>query len=190
MRKISWFLPVLAAAFALPVCADESFWKDKSFWKWVVSLERHKEVQPVSLPRYAKECSDCHYAYPPGLLPEASWRKLLAASALPDHFGDNIEMKEATRVELLDYAVRNAADHSFAKRSRKIVASIGGGPAPLRITEVAYIRRKHQEIPNSQIKGNPKVKSLAMCDACHTGAAKGDLDDDKVVIPGYGRWRW
>jgi hypothetical protein len=184
MRTVVYALAAAAAALALPACAEESI------WKWVVSLERHKEVQPVTLPRYAKECSDCHYAYPPGLLPEASWRKLLAPEALADHFGDNIEMKEATRGELLDYAARNAADHSFAKRSRKIVASIGDGPAPLRITDVAYIRRKHREIPESRIKGNAKVKSLAMCDACHTEAAKGDLDDDKVSIPGYGRWRW
>ena len=184
MKIIGSVVAALAAALALPACADESA------WKWAIALERHKEVQPVTLPRYATECSDCHYAYPPGLLPEASWRKLLAAEALPDHFGDNIEMKEGTRVELLDYAARNAADHSLAKRSRKIVASIGDGAAPLRITDVAYIRRKHQKIPESRIKGNPKVKSLAMCDACHAGAAKGDLDDDQVAIPGYGRRRW
>lgn len=184
MRTVVSAMIVLAAAFALPASAQETF------RKWAMSFERHKEVQPVTLPRYAKECSDCHYAYPPGLLPGASWRRLLAADALADHFGDNIEMKEATRTELLDYAVRNAADRSYAKRSRKIVASIGDAPAPLRITDVSYIRRKHRNIPENQVKGNPKVKSLAMCDACHAGAAEGDLDDDKVAIPGYGRWRW
>lgn len=184
MKTIASALLALAAVLATPAFADESF------WKWAISFERHKEVQAVNLPRYAKECSECHYAYPPGLLPEASWRRLLAVAALSDHFGDNIEMKEATRIELLGYAASNAADHSHAKRSRKIVASIGAEAAPLRITDVPYIRRKHQQIPESQIKGNPKVKSLAMCDACHTGAAKGDLDDDSVAIPGYGRWRW
>jgi hypothetical protein len=184
MTTRGFVLAALAAAVALPACADESG------WKWAMSLERHKEVQPVSLQSYAKECSDCHYAYPPGLLPEASWRKLLAPEALSDHFGDNIEMKEAMRAELVEYAARNAAERSLAKRSRKIVASIGGEAAPLRVTEVPYIRRKHQKIPAAQVKGNPKVKSLAMCDACHAGAAKGDLDDDTVVIPGYGRWRW
>jgi hypothetical protein len=174
----------LAAALAAPACADESIWKR------AISLERSKEVRPVSLPRYAEECGSCHYAYPPGLLPEASWRKLLAVQALPDHFGENIEMKEPARAELLEYAARNAADHSLAKRSRKIVASLGVHPAPLRITEISYIRRKHQRIPEDQIKGNPKVKSLAMCDICHTQASAGDLDDHAVVIPGYGRWRW
>ena len=184
MKRIRTAMAALAVLFAAPACADDSF------WKWLVSIERTKEVRAVSLPSYADECGSCHYAYPPGLLPEASWRKLLALQALPDHFGENIEMKEAARAELLDYAARNAADHSLAKRSRKIVASLGDSPAPMRITEVAYIRRKHQRIPEDQIKGNPKVKSLAMCDSCHTRASAGDLDDHTVVIPGYGRWRW
>ena len=184
MKRIPAVMIVLAAALAAPACADESI------WKWLISIERSKEVRAVSLPRYAEECGSCHYAYPPGLLPEASWRKLLAPKALPDHFGENIEMKETARTELLDYAARNAADHSLAKRSRKIVASLGDSPAPLRITEITYIRRKHQRIPEAQIKGNPKVNSLAMCDSCHTQAGVGDLDDHAVVIPGYGRWRW
>jgi hypothetical protein len=180
------FAITLAAFAALSGSASAS----DSFWKWAVSLERHKEVSPVSLPRYAEECSSCHYAYPPGLLPEASWRSLLAVPALPDHFGENIEMKEAVRAELLEYAVRNAADHSLSKRSRSIVASVASGVAPLRITEVPYIRRKHRTIPQDPIGKNPKVKSLAFCDACHTRAEAGDLDDEGVVIPGYGRWRW
>lgn len=153
------------------------------------SIERNKEVRPVSHQGYAEECSSCHYAYPPGLLPEASWRKLLAPPALSDHFGENIEMKEALRAELLAYAVANAADRTDAKRSRKMMSSIGAGPAPLRITEVPYIRRKHNEIPEKLVKGNPKVNSLAQCDACHLDAKNGSLDDDTVVIPGHGRWR-
>jgi hypothetical protein len=184
MSRIRLALIALAAAIASPSVADEST------WQWLVSLERRKEVRPVNLPLYAEECGSCHYAYPPGLLPEASWRKLLAPQALPDHFGDNIEMKEAARAALLDYAARNAADHSLSKRSRQIVASLGDSAAPLRVTEITYIRRKHQRIPEEQIKRNPKVKSLAMCDTCHTRASAGDFDDNTVVIPGYGRARW
>jgi hypothetical protein len=184
MGRIRLVVIVLAAAIAPSSAADDSV------WKWLASLERRKEVRPVNLPLYAEECGSCHYAYPPGLLPEASWRKLLAPQALPDHFGDNIEMKEAARSELLDYAARNAAEHSLSKRSRQIIASLGESPAPLRITETTYIRRKHQRIPEAQIGRNPKVKSLAMCDACHTRASAGDFDDHTVVIPGYGRARW
>ena len=155
-----------------------------------LSLKRDKEVKAVTLKAWDDECKACHYAYPPGLLPEASWKKLLAPEALEKHFGENIEMKEALRTELLAYAVQDAADHASAKRSHKIMASIDSGAAPERITEVAYIRRKHQEIPDHLIKGNPKVGALSQCDTCHTQAKIGNLDDDSVLIPGHGRWRW
>jgi diheme cytochrome c len=184
MRTIGLLVAALATlSITAPTHAEQGF-LSRTF-----SVERHKEVSAVSHPGYAAECSSCHYAYPPGLLPEASWRKLLAQQALSDHFGENIEMKEALRAELLDYAVKNAADHATAKRSQKILSSLAGS-APLRISEVAYIKRKHHEIPDKLIKGNAQVNSLAQCDTCHTDAKNGNLDDDAVVIPGHGRWRW
>lgn len=179
-----------ASAIASERGDDHDEHERESGWRWAFTLDRTKEVRPVTLDAWNDECSSCHYAYPPGLLPGASWTRLLDASALEDHFGENIEMKEALRRELLDYARAGAADQSFTKRSRKIVASIGTAEPPLRISEVPYIRRKHQEIPEAQVKGNPKVNSIAQCDACHTQAKTGNLDDDTVVIPGQGRWRW
>lgn len=181
---------LLALLAALPLCYAPNSFGDQGWLSRAFSFDRDKEVKAVTSKAYTDECSSCHYAYPPGLLPEASWRKLLAPEALAGHFGENIEMKESVRAELLDYAVGNSADHATAKRARKIVASIGDGPAPERITEIAYIRRKHQEIPETLIKGNPKVVALSQCDTCHTQAKSGNLDDDTVLIPGHGRWRW
>lgn len=37
------------------------------------------------------------------------------------------------------------------------------GEALLRITETAYVRRMHHEIPKSMISVNNKVKSLSQC---------------------------
>lgn len=184
MRITGLILATVATLSATAPAAAE-----QGFFSRTFSVERHKEVAAVSNKAYADECSSCHYAYPPGLLPEASWRKLLAPQALSDHFGENIEMKETRRAEVLDYAVKNAADHVDEKRSRKIMSSLGTA-APLRISEVAYIKRKHSEIPEKLIKGNPRVNSLAQCDTCHTDAKNGNLDDDTVVIPDHGRWRW
>lgn len=182
---------LLLALLALsPLFHTTNSMADEGWISRMFSLERDKEVKPVSLKAYQEECSSCHYAYPPGLMPEASWKKLLAADALAKHFGENIEMKESLRVELLDYAVKNSADKATAKRSQKIMASIAPGAAPERITEIAYIRRKHQEIPEKLIKGNPKVVALSQCDTCHTQAKSGNLDDDSVIIPDHGRWRW
>lgn len=183
-RILLTLLALAPLAYAPPGQAGEG-WLSRAF-----SFDRDKEVKAVTSKAYADECSSCHYAYPPALLPEASWRKLLAPEALAKHFGENVEMKESVRAELLDYAVKNSADSATAKRARKIIASIGSGPAPERITEITYIRRKHQDIPERLIKGNPKVVALSQCDTCHTDAKSGNLDDDTVVIPGHGRWRW
>ena len=161
---------------------------EESFAGWLFNFQRTKEVKPVTDNTYRAECSDCHYAYPPGLLPEASWRKLLDAEALKDHFGDNAELDKDVLRSVLDYAVENSADKSWHKRSRKIAQATAGGEAPLRITEVRYIKRKHEEIPGKMIKGNKDVKSLSFCDKCHTQAAKGVFDEDTVRIPNYPEW--
>ncbi len=149
---------------------------------------RHKEITPVSNKTYQDECGSCHFAYPPGLLPSKSWEKLLTAQALPDHFGENAELDADTLKEIREYALANAADKSDRKRSRKIALATENIDAPLRITEVRYIKRKHHEIPEKMIKGNKDVKSLSYCDACHTQAKKGVFDADTVRIPNYPDW--
>jgi hypothetical protein len=168
---------------ASPTFADE----DESSW---LSFLRHKnEIEPLKDATYQKECGSCHFAYQPGWLPAASWRKLLDAQALTDHFGEEAELPEATRRHILDYAVSHAADESPYKRSKKIMASLGKGEVPMRITDITYIRRKHHEIPDNLIKGD-KVKSLSFCDGCHTKATQGIFDADTVVIPDKGKWTW
>lgn len=161
---------------------------DENFWLWAVNFKRQKEVKPVTDKQYQDECGECHFAYQPGLLPAKSWEKLLTAKALHDHFGDNAEMDKDALSGVLEYAVDNAADKSWYKRSRKIAVATAAGPAPLRITELRYIKRKHGDIPEKMIKGNNDVKSLSYCDKCHTQAAKGVFDADTVLIPNYPDW--
>ncbi|WP_372742464.1 hypothetical protein [Neptunomonas sp.] len=48
--------------------------------------------------------------------------------------------------------------------------------------------RKHDEIPDRLVEGNPDVGSFSNCNVCHEGAAKGDFDEDRAIIPGFGRW--
>jgi hypothetical protein len=158
-------------------------------WRHWFSLERAKEIAPMTDETYNEECGACHFAYQAGLLPAASWQKLLDATALQDHFGDNAELEESVRRHILEIVVSNAADNSYTKRSRKIMASLHG-QAPLRITEVRYIHEKHEDIPARLIKGNPDVKSLSQCDRCHQKAKDGNFDDDTVMIPGHGYWTW
>jgi hypothetical protein len=162
---------------------------EESFTGWWFSFERHKEVKPVDNPTYKEECGACHLAYQPGLLPARSWEKLLTEDALGDHFGDDASLDADTLKEIRDYALANAADKSFYKRSRKIALATEKGDAPLRITEVRYIKRKHHEIPEKMVKGNKDVKSLSHCNKCHTKTDKGVFDSDTVSIPNYPDWK-
>lgn len=158
---------------------------DGNFWQWLVTFSRQKEVQPVTNKAYQEECGSCHFAYPPGLLPGKSWAKLLDDKALNDHFGENASLDADTLKDIRDYAQENAAENSNFKRSRKIALATEEGAAPLRITEVRYIKRKHHDIPEKMIKGNKDVKSLSYCNACHTKAEKGIFDNDTVSIPNF-----
>jgi len=142
-------------------------------------------VAPVNNELYAEECGSCHFAYPPGLLPERSWKKVMAG--LEDHFGENAELDEADRATLEAYLTTNAGDHSHYKRSKKLMRSIKGGAIPLRISKIPYFVKEHREVPKGAFK-HDKVRSISNCDACHTTAAKGRFGERGINIPGYGKW--
>lgn len=143
-------------------------------------------VAAVKLPLYQEECGSCHMAYPPGLLPERSWKKIMAG--LETHFGDNAELDADTVQKITDFLNKNSADKSSFRRSRKIMRSLDQNESPLRISKTPYIKHKHDEIPTRLIQRNNKVNSLANCNACHSTANKGIFDEHNVKIPGYGRW--
>jgi hypothetical protein len=144
------------------------------------------DVAPVTNALYTKECGSCHFAYPPGLLPERSWSRLMAG--LEDHFGDNAELAAEDREALLSYLKANAADRSYAKASVKFSRSIAALSTPLRITEVPYFVREHREIPAHLYASTSAVKSISNCKSCHTLAERGSFNEHSVEIPGYGRW--
>lgn len=151
-------------------------------WGW---SSRGPDVNPVKNELYKSECGSCHFAYQPGLMPAQSWKKLMGS--LADHFGENAELDSETQQQLTTYLVEGAAERSETRRSAKILRSLGAD-APLRITDIPYIHYKHSEIPASLIGGNPGVRSLSNCVACHTQAAKGSYAEREIRIPGVGRW--
>jgi hypothetical protein len=135
---------------------------------------------------YEQECGGCHLAYPPALLPAASWRTVMGG--LADHFGDNAELEPANAEQITAILVGNAADQApgeYASRTRRATQ---GRALSLRITGTDYFRGKHHEIPAKMVLGNPQVASFSRCDACHTRAASGSFDEHEVKIPGYGRF--
>ncbi len=136
-------------------------------------------LKPVSNPAYKETCGECHFAYQPGLLPSASWLKIL--DQLDDHFGEGLDIDSETLKNISDYLVTNGAEKSSAKRSVKIMRSLGN-QVPMRISEIPYIREKHHEL-NPEIYNRKSIGSLGNCAACHITAEKGIYDDDDVRIP-------
>ncbi len=125
---------------------------------------------------YRKECGACHLAYPPHLLPAASWRRTMAG--LERHFGQNAELDAETGAALEGWLVAGAADGGERRRADPALDAA----APLRISELPRFVRKHRKI-DARVLSRPSIRSFANCGACHAGAKDWDFDDDGVKIP-------
>jgi hypothetical protein len=121
-------------------------------------------------PLYRQECASCHIAYPPSMLPAASWLHLMRN--LPHHFGADASLEPAAVKELSDWLAANAGD---ARRVRD-------RPAQDRITRTAWFVREHREIGASAWQ-RPSIRSASNCAACHTRAEQGVFDEHDVRIP-------
>ncbi len=128
---------------------------------------------------YAGECGGCHLAYPPRLLPARSWEALL--SGLEDHFGQDATLDAATRAQLADFLKGAAADAGGGRRAARVLRSTEG-TTPLRITQLAYWRREHDELSPAVFR-REAVGSAANCTACHRGAEQGVFDEHDVRVP-------
>jgi hypothetical protein len=128
--------------------------------------DRRASAVPVS-PTYRQECASCHLAYPPGLLPAASWQRLM--SDLPHHFGVDASLEPSAAQEVSTWLSAHAA------RTRE-------RPAADRITRTAWFAHEHHEVPDSAWQRSA-IKSPANCAACHAQADQGDFDEHRVRIP-------
>lgn len=128
---------------------------------------------------YQTECSSCHLAYPPELLPARSWTRLMGG--LDDHFGQNAELDAAARESMTRWLERNAAEHSPRSMARRVLRD-SEGKTPLRISELRFIQREHDEV-NPLVWRRPAVGSVANCAACHRGAEKGSFSEHDIRIP-------
>ncbi|OGV71430.1 MAG: cytochrome C [Methylophilales bacterium RIFCSPHIGHO2_02_FULL_57_10] len=139
-----------------------------------------RQLPPVANAKWKAECSSCHMLYHPGLLPERSWQKMMGG--LDRHFGENAGLDAPTRDEIARFLAANSADKLDNRRSQRINQSIPASAVPLRISETAYFKDKHNEISPSTYK-RKSIASPANCAACHQGAEKGDFSESLVKIP-------
>ena len=130
---------------------------------------------PVTNPVVAKECGACHMTYQPGLLPAASWDRMVGG--LKDHFGENADVDPAIAAEMRTYLMANAALRLGPRMQAPGKTGLDA-MAPLRITELNWFVRKHGRgriSPAALQKAG--AKSASACQACHLGAERGDYGD-------------
>jgi nitrate/TMAO reductase-like tetraheme cytochrome c subunit len=183
MRKSHAISAAIALVLGATLCAP-SFAEDHD--------ERHehrKHQEGHGLPAlvanktWAAECGACHVAYVPGLLPERSWRAVM--NGLDRHFGENASLDAATHKSIAEFLAANAADRGDSRLGRRS-AALAAGETPLRITELAWFERKHDEL-RPDVWKRKEVGSRANCSACHPGAEKGRFSEHEVVVPGSSR---
>ncbi len=131
--------------------------------------EMEGRLMTAANPAWKTECSSCHVAYPPGLLPKSSWVELM--KNLDKHFGTDASLDDKTMTEILTFLQENAAPESLSATTQKPV---------LRITETRWFKNQHDEVSDITWK---KVKNASNCAACHTSADKGDFSEDNVTLP-------
>lgn len=179
------FVLIPAIPFALgPYLDNASTFSDTKAGKTPVSgwLQKSRiDFSPVSNQPYQTECGSCHFAFQPGLLPQRSWKKIM--SELDNHFGDSAELEAAVNQTILNYLTTHSAENSTALRSQHLSESLKATETPIRITDTLYFRRKHNEIPDQLVKGNPATGSFSNCDTCHRHANQGLYNEQDVLIP-------
>ena len=124
-------------------------------------------------PAYQQECAACHLAYPPGLLPAASWRRLM--DNLPRHFGTDASLDAPTLQQINGWLAANAGTH------KKVARELSPPPQD-RITRAAWFVREHDEV-RPATWALRAVKSAANCAACHTRADQGEFRERDIRIP-------
>lgn len=142
--------------------------------------ESWKNLSPATNAKWKTECASCHMLYPPGLLPERSWKKMM--TGLDQHFGENASLDKTVRNEITEFLSTHSADRMPNKRGNKIARSIPPNEAPLRISETLYFRKKHDEV-RPQTWKLKKVGSPANCIACHPSGETGNYSEHQIKIP-------
>ena len=122
------------------------------------------------LPAYQQECGACHLAYPPALLPAASWQHLM--DNLSQHYGTDASLDAATARTIGAWLNVYAARGKHARET----------PPRDRITRAGWFVREHREVAPA-VWQRPSIKSAAQCGACHGGAEQGRFDEHDIRIP-------
>lgn len=133
--------------------------------------DHHRALRVPTLPQYQQECAACHMAYPPGMLPAASWTRLMGG--LDKHYGTDASLDAASVKLITRWLTDNAGT------GRRVSAT---PPPEDRITRSAWFIRQHDEV-GASVAGHAVGRALDRGAFPDAGADKGDFDEDRVRIP-------
>ncbi len=120
---------------------------------------------------YAAQCSTCHMAYPPWLLPARSWRAIIGN--LTNHFGEDASLSKGQTASVLAFAVGNAADSPSG--DSRILDGLAPNATPLKITDLPVWRAIHREMLTSgQMTLGTGPHAAANCGQCHGAGGGGE----------------
>ncbi|MEK6662369.1 MAG: diheme cytochrome c [Pseudomonadota bacterium] len=136
----------------------------------LTSAHAGEHLYSANNPKWKTECSACHLAYPPQLLPAESWRAMM--TQLDKHFGADASLDAKTAAEISAFLQANAG------RNKREAT----GKSPLRITETRWFKQEHDEVP-ARVWSSAAVKQPSNCAACHTQAERGDFSERSLRIP-------
>lgn len=164
--------------------ASNAWWRSRPWSASVAgavlacSLAGPASADSVPLPAdspsaYRTECGACHIAYAPGLLPAASWRRLMAG--LSNHYGGDASLDAAVSAELSAWLQANAASARKVRRDPT-------PPAEDRITRSTWFVREHREL-GADVWRRSAVGSASNCAACHPSAAQGRFSERDLRVP-------
>jgi len=144
--------------------------------------EKEKRAWPIERDEaWQSECGACHVAFPPRLLPAASWTRIM--DGLADHFGENAELAPETAGRIRAYLQSHAASaRGQGWRYDENGAATSTEAAPMRITETRWFRHEHDDI-RAAVWKREAIGSPANCAACHRGAEQGEFNEHKIKIP-------
>jgi nitrate/TMAO reductase-like tetraheme cytochrome c subunit len=125
----------------------------------LANASEFERVAPVTHALTQKECGECHMAFQPGLLPAASWNRVM--DGLSDHFGEKASLPADSVAAIRAYLTQNAG---------------GGDGRLIRVTDQEWWRRKHRL--DSAVWRRKTVGSKSNCEACHREAGKGLYEDE------------
>ncbi len=129
---------------------------------------------------WRENCSECHIAFHPSLLPARSWQKIF--NTQHQHFEDDLDLDDETITELLKFHLDNAAEKELTEAARKILYYTPENVTPIRITKTIYWEKKHKDIDEAYWK-HDKIKIKGNCDACHLDAKEGTYEDSDMRLP-------